>query len=148
MPKGIHKIDLNIPIQKVWEFVSVIDKWAPLVPGYIEHQIINDLESTWTFTSDIGIIKKKISLRVRITDTVPPTKVKFDLIGINESFIGNGYFAAEVIDGEKTRMTGYLNIEAQGVMAKMANGVLKSHVPQMTMELSEAVAERLRKMPV
>ncbi|WP_412850212.1 hypothetical protein [Brevibacillus invocatus] len=51
----------------IWEFVSVMDKWAPLVPGYISHEIINDRQSTWTFMGDIGIMKKKVSLKIDIT---------------------------------------------------------------------------------
>ncbi|MFB6467153.1 CoxG family protein [Cytobacillus sp. Hz8] len=146
MPAGIHKMDLNVPIEKVWEFVSVMDRWATLVPGYIEHQILDDYESTWTFKSDIGIVKKKISLKVKITKMDVPTKVHFDLIGVNENFTGNGYFKAEVVEGEKTRMTGCLDIQAHGMMAKVVNGVLKTHVPQMTMELSKAVGEKLHEI--
>ncbi|WP_075981725.1 CoxG family protein [Bacillus massilinigeriensis] len=146
MPTGLHQVDLNVPIEEVWKFVSVMDQWAPLVPGYIEHQILSDLESTWTFISDLGLVKKKISLMVKISSINAPTKVKFDLTGINENFSGNGYFEAKNVDGDKTLMTGCLDIQAQGIMAKMVNGILKTYVPQLTMELSEAVGEKLREI--
>ena len=38
MPSGTHVTELDIPIDKVWDFVSDMNRWAPLVPGYIEHE--------------------------------------------------------------------------------------------------------------
>ncbi len=42
MCSHIHRIEVNAPIPIVWKFVSSIDRWAPLVPGYIEHEILNE----------------------------------------------------------------------------------------------------------
>jgi len=67
MPQGIHEVELKLPIQRVWEFVHVMENWITLVPGYLSPEIINDRQSSWTFESDIGILKKKISLQVDIT---------------------------------------------------------------------------------
>lgn len=143
MPQGIHDVDLDLPIQTVWEFVSVMENWIPLVPGYLSHEIINDRKSAWTFTSDIGILKKKINLEVEITEWQEPALVKFNLMGINENFAGEGFFKAQTLGEMRTRMTGSLDITAKGVKAPVINPVLKSHVPEMTAELAEAVAGRM-----
>ena len=42
--------------------------WAPLVPGYIEHEILNENESMWKFKSELGMMKKIIQLKVVITN--------------------------------------------------------------------------------
>ena len=49
MPQGIHVIDLDLGMNTIWEFVSVLENWIPLVPGYISHEIINDRKVNWTF---------------------------------------------------------------------------------------------------
>lgn len=59
MPSKKHSVIVKAPLEKVWDFVRSMDNWAPLVPGYIQHQIISDLVSTWEFKTDIGFIKKK-----------------------------------------------------------------------------------------
>ena len=146
MPQGVHDIELNLSIQAVWEFVSVMENWILLVPGYISHEILNDRQTAWTFASDIGILKKKISLQADITEWTKPSLVKFNLTGTNENFTGEGYFQAQALGIARTKMTGFLDITAKGVKAPMINPILKTHVPQLTVELAEAVANRLNEL--
>ncbi|RFU65322.1 CoxG family protein [Peribacillus glennii] len=143
MPEGLHQVKLPLSIENVWDFVSVMDNWAPLVPGYIAHEIISETESTWEFIGDLGLLKKKIKMKVEITKWEEPKKVTFDLIGLNEKFKGNGYFSGTQIDGQNTEMEGFLNITAYGATAALTNGLLKSFVPQTSTELTQAIAESL-----
>jgi len=143
MPSYSHQLEVNVPIYCVWKFVSNIDNWAPLVPGYIEHQILNEQESTWSFKTDIGIIKKRIDLKVNITNWIEPTKVTFQLTGLNEKFAGHGYFLAEALTNSSSLMTGFLDITAEGMMAKMANSILNTSLPETTAELTKAVAAKM-----
>ncbi|MGG1658026.1 CoxG family protein [Brevibacillus sp. NRS-1366] len=143
MPQGVHDIELDLGIGEIWQFVSVLENWIPLVPGYISHEIINDRQVNWTFIGDIGIMKKTISLQADITEWNEPTEVKFTLTGLNENFTGEGYFKAEVLGNQRTKMTGFLDITAKGLKAPMINPVLKTRVPQLTTELVEAIASRM-----
>ncbi|ASK62546.1 carbon monoxide dehydrogenase [Virgibacillus phasianinus] len=148
MPNGIYQLELDIPIKNVWFFVSDMNNWAPLVPGYMEHTILNARQSTWDFKGDIGFMQKKVSLQIDITKWQKPTTVTFDLKGLNENFKGDGYFRAEAITSGKTRMTGYMNINAKGMMGPMINSFLKSFVPKTTKELTEAVGEKVNEIEV
>lgn len=143
MPSGTHTTELDIPIEKVWDFVSDMNRWAPLVPGYIEHEILSDKQSTWTFKGDIGIMQKTVKLQIDITEWREPTLVTFDLKGLNENFAGNGYFKAEVISETQTMMHGNLDITAKGVMGPMVNAILKSFVPKTAEDLTKAIAEEI-----
>lgn len=143
MAKGVHSVIIPLSIEKVWNFVSVIDNWAPLVPGYISHTVITKNQSTWEFISDLGLFKKKVKLLVDITEWSGPEIVTFHLTGMNENFLGSGYFRAEMIDEIQTKMTGQLDIIAKGMKAPMANSLLKSYVPETAKELSDAVAGKL-----
>lgn len=145
MPAGTHTVELDLGIQDIWNFVSDMDRWAPLVPGYIEHEIISDEQSTWTFKGDIGIMQKTVKLQIDITKWDEPTEVTFDLTGLNENFGGNGYFRAEEISENKTKMTGHLDITAKGMMGPMINAILKNFVPKTAEELTVAVADQIVK---
>lgn len=145
MPAGTHTVELDVGIQDIWNFVSDMDRWAPLVPGYIEHEIISDEQSTWTFKGDIGIMQKTVKLQIDITKWDEPTTVTFDLTGLNENFGGNGYFEAESISEDKTKMTGHLDITAKGMMGPMINAILKNFVPKTAEELTVAVANQIEK---
>ena len=143
MPSGTYTTELDLPIEKVWDFVSDMNRWAPLVPGYIEHEILSDKQSTWTFKGDIGIMQKTVKLQIDITEWREPTLVTFDLKGLNENFAGNGYFKAEVISETQTMMHGNLDITAKGVMGPMVNAILKSFVPKTAEDLTKAIAEEI-----
>ncbi|WP_394232373.1 CoxG family protein [Niallia oryzisoli] len=146
MSSHVHKMEVNVPIETVWKFVQSMDAWAPLIPGYIDHEIINERESTWTFKSAFGIIKKKIHLKVDITNWIEPEKVTFNLMGINEKFNGYGYFKAAKISEHKTSMTGFLDITAGGKLAKVMNPLLKTSIPEMTEELTLAVGQKIEEI--
>ncbi|MCQ6278830.1 SRPBCC family protein [Bacillus sp. EB600] len=144
MPSGMHQEIIDLPIEMIWSFVKDMDHWAPLIPGYISHKKFNNRQSTWEFYQDLGIIKKKISLMVTIREWIPPTKVTFDLKGLNEKFSGNGYFQAEALDKNKTKITGYLEILAEGAMGKVVNKILKTSIPKTAQEMTTAIAEKFK----
>lgn len=146
MPAGTHTVELDVGIEQIWKFVSDMDKWAPLVPGYIEHEIINENQSTWTFKGDIGIMQKTVKLQIDITEWREPTLVTFDLTGLNENFAGDGYFEAEAIGDNKTKMTGNLDITAKGMMGPMINTILKNFVPKTAEQLTDAVANKINEV--
>ncbi|MCG3088437.1 CoxG family protein [Sporosarcina cyprini] len=143
MPSGTHVIKLDVPIEKVWNFVSDMNRWAPLVPGYMEHEILSDTQSTWTFKGDIGIMQKTVKLQIDITEWKEPSLVTFNLTGVNENFAGDGYFKAEAISDSETEMHGNLDITAKGVMGPMINAILKSFVPKTAEDLTKAIAEEI-----
>ncbi|HJV30989.1 MAG TPA: SRPBCC family protein [Bacillales bacterium] len=144
MPSGIYHVVLDVPIEKIWSFVKDMDHWAPLVPGYIQHKKLNARQSVWEFYADVGIIKKKVSLMVTIREWIEPTKVTFDLKGLEDNFTGKGYFKATPIEKNKTRMTGYLDIVAEGIMGRVINNILKTSIPELTEELTKNIAANIK----
>jgi carbon monoxide dehydrogenase subunit G len=143
MPSGRHQVDVQLSIKEVWNFVRDMDNWAPLVPGYIGHKKISESQSTWEFKSNVGIMKKKVSLMIEIQEWKEPSKVTFHLTGINEKFTGWGYFEAEAVSHNLTSMTGYLDIMAEGAMASIVNNRLKTTIPKTAEEMSMAIFEKL-----
>ncbi|WP_430790628.1 CoxG family protein [Virgibacillus flavescens] len=143
MPSGKHQRNIDIPIENVWNFVSDMNNWAPLVPGYVEHKILNEKQSTWKFKGDLGIVKKTVKLKIDITEWNEPTTVRFKLTGLNENFKGDGYFEAEKLSETNTNMTGSLTINAKGLSGPLINSVLKSYVPKTATDFTDAVADKI-----
>lgn len=139
MPGGSFSKEVELPIETVWDFVSDMNKWAPLVPGYIEHKILNERQSTWKFKGDVGKIQKTVNMRIDITEWKKPTTVKFTLTGISEKISGDGYFEAISITEYQTKMTGNLDMTAKGLMGPVINPVLKSVIPKTAKRLTESV---------
>jgi carbon monoxide dehydrogenase subunit G len=141
MPSGMHQVVLEFPIGVIWNFVKELDNWAPLVPGYLHHEKINQRQSTWEFAGDIGIFKKKVNLLIDIKEWQPPTKVSFELNG--EKYWGEGYFEAKAINRNKTRLTGFLDVNAIGNMEAMKNSFLKKVIPKSAEEMAVAISAKI-----
>ncbi|WP_078549791.1 CoxG family protein [Litchfieldia alkalitelluris] len=146
MPTGTYEVELNIPINSIWEFVSDMNNWAPLVPGYIEHTILNETQSTWAFIGDIGVMKKKINLHIDINEWQGPNLVSFGLKGVNENFSGTGYFKAVALSDSHTKMIGHLDITAAGMLGPLVNPALKSFVPKTATELTDNIARKINEL--
>ncbi|WP_188205607.1 CoxG family protein [Alkalibacillus aidingensis] len=148
MPSGTHQVHIDVPIEKVWEFVSEMDNWAPLVPGYQNHKMINPRQSEWTFKGEFGRMHKMVTVRVDIIEWVEPSKVTFNLTGLNEKVVGHGYFRADKIMETSTRISGNLEMSAAGVKGPVLNTVLKSMVPHTSELLTKAVSDKIVKSQV
>lgn len=146
MPTGMYQTEVDVPINKVWDFVKDMDNWAPLIPGYIQHRKFTNRQSTWEFNSNIGFIKKKISLMITIKEWIQPTKITFQLKGVNEGLSGEGYFLAEAVDKNKTKITGFLELTAGGAIGPVVNTILKSQLPKVTTDMVTAIATKLEQV--
>jgi carbon monoxide dehydrogenase subunit G len=141
MPSGLHQVLLELPIGVIWNFVKDMDNWAPLVPGYVNHEKINKRQSLWAFQGDTGIFKKKVSLLIDIKEWRAPTRVSFDLKG--QKYDGEGYFEARAININNTRLTGFLEVNAIGAMEAMKNSLLKTVIPKSVEEMALAISTKL-----
>lgn len=148
MVHGKHQVTLNLPIDHVWNFVSNMDNWAPLVPGYTEHVMVNEFESIWKIHGDLSVIERTVSLRVTITEWIEPTNVHFQISGLNGACTGEGYFQAKPLTDYETEMTGYLNMKIKGMMGTVVNPVLKTVLPKAGREFTEAVADKMQRKRV
>ncbi|MEH7113878.1 SRPBCC family protein [Neobacillus niacini] len=143
MPSEQQQIELAIPVNVIWDFIRDANNWAPLVPGYIQHERINDRLITCEFKSDLGIMKKKVSLVIDIKEWNEPARVSFELRRTNEKYIGEGYFEAQALNKNKTRIIGFLEINASGALGSLANSLFKNAIPKSTEEVAAAISSKL-----
>ncbi|MEN2466342.1 SRPBCC family protein [Ornithinibacillus sp. FSL M8-0202] len=143
MPGGSFSKEVDVPIEVVWGFVSDMNKWAPLVPGYIEHKVLNEKQSTWKFKGDVGKLQKTVTMQIDIIEWKRPTTVRFTLTGLSEHVTGKGYFEARTITDFQTEMTGNLNITAKGLMGPVINPILKTLVPKAVRRLTESIVVKI-----
>ncbi|XXM72562.1 CoxG family protein [Lysinibacillus sphaericus] len=146
MADGFHEKLVDASIEKVWEIVSDLEKWAALVPGYMEHTIISDAESEWKFKVDAGLFKKKIHAKVEIKEWVKPNKVSFTLTGLNEKFTGSGSFEASRLTTHETVVRGRLSIKPDSSMGKLITPIIERMVPDMTRELTNNVSDEIERL--
>lgn len=141
MPQATHNVTLAVSTNATWDFFKDYTNWAPLIPGYIAHEVQSDKQFTWIFLADLGFTKKTIKLDVKITDLIESTDVKFDLKGLSDHFNGNGYF--KIAGDTQAEVIGSLELSAGGIMGMMINSVLDNFVPKATKELTESIQSKI-----
>ncbi len=143
MPSDTQQLELDIPIEVIWNFIRDENNWAPLVPGYIYHEKVNQNLITWEFKSDLVVMKKKVTLLIDIKEWNEPTKVSFELKRKSERYIGEGFFEARAINPNKTRVTGFLEVNAAGPMGALVNTLFKKAAQISSEEAAAAISSML-----
>lgn len=148
MVKGIHSVELDTPITTIWDFVSDMNNWAPLVPGYVDHQMVDERHSIWKVHGDIGVMERTVSLNIHIIEWKAPNLIVFQVSTRNGTCKGEGYFQAEAISESKTKMMGSLDLTIRGMIGRMINPVLKTFVPKVGKDFTEKMAAKITEREV
>ena len=78
MPSEIQHVELDIPIEVIWDFIRDDNNWAPLVPGYIQHEKLNDRQIIWEFCGDIPLTLADLKGRSELHRTADLLPKPFD----------------------------------------------------------------------
>jgi carbon monoxide dehydrogenase subunit G len=100
VPEVAYTTVVHAPQVAIWDFVKVMDNWAPYVTGYQSHEVIDDADSIWTLKGDVGVLSRVVQFRVHITEWAGPARVAFTMSGINEQTEGEGLFVMGPVAAE------------------------------------------------
>lgn len=92
MPSAEYTTTAKLPLDTIWEFVKEMDNWAELVTGYQSHVKESETDSLWVLKGDVGVMARTLKFRVHITEWNGPSRVAFELEGLNEPMDGSGCF--------------------------------------------------------
>lgn len=142
MAQASHSVQIPVASEKVWAFVSKIEKWAVMVPAYKEHQDIDDNTSRWTFEGSFKGLKKTVELEIKIVEFNEPSNIKFEIKGLSDNFTGSGEFKAEPKDGG-TLMTGTVDVSAGGLSGAVLTPAIKMLLPKVVTRLTEKIGRTI-----
>jgi carbon monoxide dehydrogenase subunit G len=92
MPDAEYTTTTRLPVQSIWDFVKEMDNWAEYVTGYQSHEKQSETDSVWVLKGDLGVMARTVQFRVHITEWNGPSRVSFELEGLNEPMKGGGSF--------------------------------------------------------
>ena len=69
------KIDLDVPVQKAWDFLIDIKKFSTCLPGIDEVRQIDDKTFEGLISAAVGPISGKFNFRSTIADSNPPEQM-------------------------------------------------------------------------
>jgi carbon monoxide dehydrogenase subunit G len=132
---------VEIPLEVMWDFIKEFDNWAPMLKGYKNHKIINDKESIWEIRGEFGSFSRLTKFHTTITEWVQPSRVAFELKGVNEPVTGYGFVNLRPYNNGKagTTISAEAGFTAGGVMGPLINRMVKPWLSTIAEELVEKV---------
>jgi len=164
---AVRQVDRTL--DDIWTYVQDFSNWAPLLRGYVQHEVQSDTDSVWTLKGEAGPLSRQVNLQVHITEYTPE-RVAFTLKGLDEAVEGGGAFTMESsgeapvarprswwqrfvdwLTGAKeppaargsSTVTFEFTIEAQGPMGPMINAMLGPWAGEVAEELLDSIGQAL-----
>jgi uncharacterized protein len=75
------KIDLDVPVQKAWDFLIDINKFSTCLPGIDEVTQIDDKTFDGIISAAVGPISGKFNFRSTILESKPPQQMVVQTVG-------------------------------------------------------------------
>ena len=97
MPEASYTTTARLPVETVWSFVEDMDNWAEFVAGYQSHEKEGEHDSRWVLKGDVGVLSRILEFRAPVAGWSGPSRVAFELVGLNEPMQGGGHFEMEPV---------------------------------------------------
>ena len=142
LAQASHTVQLPVGQDKVWNFVSKIEKWATLVPAYKAHKEVDANTSIWTFEGSMKGMKKTVEIEITIVEMTEPSDIRFEIKGLSDNFSGKGHFHTEAV-GDGTAMTLTVDVSAGGLTGAVLTPMIKLVLPKVTTKLTEKIGRKI-----
>jgi len=126
-----QSISIEAGIDRVWDYVRDIRRWANLFPGCRECQVISDNESRWIIKVGAGGLVRTVTVLVHVDEWNGPGGVDFTFKLEGDPVQGGGSYRAVSRDANGTDVTLSVQVAGSGSMAPMWEAMSKPLLPQL-----------------
>lgn len=134
-------IDANI--DRVWSYASDIQKWAAIMPGYRECEIIDADHSRWTLKVGVGGLVRTVKVAVHVTRWAGPEAVDFTFELEGDPVKGGGNYRATRKSATQTDLTLTVQVIGSGAMAPMWEAMGGPLLPKFAKGFAEQLKEAI-----
>jgi carbon monoxide dehydrogenase subunit G len=118
------------PIDGVWDYVRDIRRWANLMPGLQDCEVIDADDSRWTLKVGAGGMVRTVKVFVHVDRWDAPGHVDFTYRLENDPVQGGGTYGAAPRGAGETEVTLSVRVEGSGPMAPMWEAMGRPLLPQ------------------
>jgi carbon monoxide dehydrogenase subunit G len=135
-----QRVSIAAGIDDVWSHVRDIRRWAALMPGYRDCEILGEDDSRWTLKVGVGGLVRTVKVLVHVDEWSGPTGVRFTYKLEGDPVQGGGTYIAAPAASGGTDVTLQVRVEGSGSMAPMWEAMGKPLLPR----LAQSFAEQLK----
>ena len=131
---------VHAPIGDIWTHVRDIERWAQIMPGYQNCEIIDDDNSRWTLKVGVGGLVRTVNVNVRVEEWAGPERARFTFKLKGDPVEGGGSYIATPRGPDATDLALQVQVVGSGPMAPMWEAMGGPVLPK----FAQAFAEELR----
>jgi len=133
-------------IADVWDYVQDIARWASIMPGYRECEIIDPDNSRWILKVGVGGLVRTVKVRVQVDEWAGPETVRFTYKLEGDPVQGGGTYTATSKGPHETEIALKVRVEGSGPMAPMWEAMGKPLLPQFARSFAEQLKDEIEKV--
>ena len=120
---------IDVGIDRVWDYVRDIRRWASITPGYRDCTVVDANESRWTLKVGVGGLVRTVNVLVHVDAWTGPERVSFSYKLQGDPVAGGGSYVA-TRKGAQTEVTLRVRVEGSGPVAPMWEAMGSPLLPQ------------------
>jgi carbon monoxide dehydrogenase subunit G len=120
---------IDAALADVWNYVSDIQRWAALMPGMRECEVIDASDSKWTLKVGVGGLVRTVRVNVHVDQWDGPERVFFSYKLDGDPVQGGGTYVARSVGPAQTEIVLKVRVEGGGPMAPMWEAMGKPLLP-------------------
>jgi len=146
------KIDLDVPVQKAWDFLIDINKFSTCLPGIDEVKQIDDKTFDGIISATVGPMSGKFNFRSTIVESKPPEQMVVRTEGtdtVTKSMV-NADMTVDLrsISDTKSQMEYKADIKIKGRLAILGDMVLRATATLILQEFTRRLHKGLGEQPL
>jgi len=148
MPLYSYDVNVNVPIEEVWDYVANFQNWAPLISGFVSYTPINSKEIHWVFVTNLVLYKKRTEVISEITTWRKPSTIVVNLRGVTDELNATVHLYAKSLSPNQTKLSATIQIAPEGFLSKLIITQLESSLDKKkkginSFSLSEKIEEAI-----
>jgi carbon monoxide dehydrogenase subunit G len=137
----VQTVPVRVAINRVWDYVKDINRWAELVPGLQQCEIIDEDNSRWVLKVGVGGMVRTVKVAVCVDQWNGPGQVLFSYKLQGDPVKGGGSYMAVATGSDTIDMKLSLRVEGGGPMAPMWEAMGGPLLPKFALAFAEQLAE-------
>jgi carbon monoxide dehydrogenase subunit G len=146
------KIDLDVPVQKAWDFLIDINRFSTCLPGIDEVKQIDDKTFDGIISATVGPMSGKFNFRSTIVESKPPEQMVVRTEGTDSvtKSIVNADMIVDLrsISDTKSQMDYKADIKIKGRLAILGDMVLRATATLILQEFTRRLHKGLGEQPL
>lgn len=140
-----QSVVIDAGIERVWDYVQDIRRWAELLPGMRECTVIDANDSRWLIKVGVGGLVRTATVLVHVDQWSGPERVDFSYKLDGDPVIGGGAYMAKRISPQETAITMRVRVEGSGPVAPMWEAMCRPLLPQLAKSFAGKLKAEIEK---